>query len=252
MLHSDEESQVDSTVLEQARKREAIKKMIAKAESFSTSYPLNFTLTFFDMLEGDFIGVITRKFLNDTIKVLFEGRGVQSPTFFYPACNLLSTAEWATCKSNQLVSCSVKWETLSFISPLQEEHSSPQGTKKESTSQYLSFLNNEETSEKIVARLNPPDQISKEMMQNFVDYVESRGIVWKKVSQVTIPSIKNRFPRHRPEFVVLGLFPKVRWFAVFLSIELNLHRLLSALSRSLQRVLQKWSSHVFRRQRRRE
>lgn len=202
-LQTATDPQEQVSVLQQVQRRSASRRKLREEVGTTT--------TFFDLLEGDLVGVQSRTQLGITVKLLFEGRGLQSPTLFYPRSNVQRAPKWAKCKTDEYAAAPAQWATITFASPSPGSSLEGGGVKytKESEKQCISTLQASESAEQIVARLQPPDTKSCELMQQFLRHLASRGVVWTRAGQGTVPSATNRDPRQRPEFAVLGLFPKV-------------------------------------------
>lgn len=166
-------------------------------------------MTLFDSLEHDLVGVQTRTVLDVALSILFKGFGINSPIVFYPPQSVLVTPRWAVAKDGATATSNAQWATVSFVSPPSEGNDSGGETRKEAEKRYLESLSSRETGEEILQRLFIPSQRTEEMLNDLLHHLENRGAIWQKAGHATRPSIKNRNPQDRPEFVVLGLFPKV-------------------------------------------
>lgn len=162
--------------------------------------------TMFDSLENDLVGVQTRIVLDVALSILFRGVGINSPVLFYPPQSVLVTPKWAVSKDGATATSPAQWATVSFISPSEVDSGE---TKKEAERRYLDSLKIEETEEQKLQRLAILSQRNEEMLHDLLFHLENRGAIWQKAGHATLPSIKNKNPQERPEFVVLGLFPKV-------------------------------------------
>lgn len=163
-------------------------------------------MTLFETLEDDLVCLHTRRILDIALAMLFQGRDLHSPTLYYPLRSVRNTPLWAAGRGGNFATAPAQWATLTFLSP------SPDGEDKiepDAQSRFLESLKNVETNEQVLERLSAPDQSSRELLQALLSHLESRGALWSRAGQITVPSIKNAHPRRRPEFAVLGLFPEV-------------------------------------------
>lgn len=161
--------------------------------------------TMFDSLEEEMVGIMTRRIMDVALAVLFRSTDVRNPILYYPASSVLLTPKWAVSKERGMATAEAQWATISFLSPATTATTE---SKEEAEKRYLENLRHRETDEEILNRLFTPDERSKTMLRKLLDHLETRGAIWSTAGQATRPTIKNSIPRDRPEFIVLGLYPK--------------------------------------------
>jgi hypothetical protein len=162
-------------------------------------------MTMFDSLEDELVGTQTRIIMDVALAFLFRCSDVRNPILFYPASSVLLTPNWAVSKERGMATSDASWATISFMSPAKTESIE---SKEDAQKRYLADLTRKETEQDILQRLFIPSQESEQLLRGLLNHLESRGAIWSKAGHATRPSIKNGSPKDRPEFVVLGLFPK--------------------------------------------
>lgn len=167
----------------------------------------------FDLMEDDLVSIQTRRMMDTALMILFQARDTHSPTLYYHSSNINFMPAWAVDKNNpQFAAVPAQWATICFLAPQKEidDGATIVEGEEEDDEEEGEVERGNESDEQIFKRIFVPDEASEVIMKRLLTHLESRGAMWARVGRYCKPTQSNPNPRSRAEYVVIGLFPKVR------------------------------------------
>lgn len=159
--------------------------------------------TIYDSELCELVGRRERTRMHTVVRLLFGTRGIKSSKFFYPPQRVHLPY------SQSAAGVPVQWATLILTSPPLTTEPEESCSPADDLAKTLACLRSK-TDNELLAQLFKPSDHAEAMLDDVLNALEARGGMWTVAAHRSRPQPRNADPQQRPEFVVQGLFPKVR------------------------------------------